>query len=350
MNNLLRLRLLRQFSKIKQKKSTNKRKSNFIVHKKPRKHEHQDIFYEGIDINKMGTMKELIFSDEVLMRQEEEFQVDSSFEIIDLMESEGLVSLPQRDVEISERVLKQLPERFEEQEEQRIPKSKRPDKERPVETEEDFFKEMNRLNKDFEKGQISFEEGDIRRSLDDYKKKQMETARSKLNFDDLLKIYVKFLKNPKVQKEKYIQIFETYGENPKEGFRKIKAQIPFLSHHNEVIFFLKAMATHSKNLDTWEIWKIWDFVEHTIVEATRYCSIEEMDLVSDLITQIGVVSPKFVHEYEDLLLESKSELFSIERAQIFNKFYKIIKFFVSQKEARSEFLFEISRWSILMHK
>jgi uncharacterized short protein YbdD (DUF466 family) len=353
MNNI-RLSVLRRFvSKQKQKHPTNPKKSNFIIHKKKKKHQHQDIYFEGVNLNKIETMKDLIFSEEVLTRQEKDFQIESNFEIIDMVESEGLVKIPKRDQKIAQKVLEETEKEFVTPligEEQEDVKSSRKAKEKPVETEEQFFKEMNRLNKTFEKDDFLYHEGGLRNTLEDYKQKQIESARSKLSFNDLLKIYIKFLQNPKVQKEKYVNIFATYQQNPKEGFKLIKANMSVLSHHSEMIFFLKAFANASSELESWEIWRIWDKIEHPVVEASRYCSLEEMSMIADLLTKINVVSSKFVHEYEEMILDSKSELFSIERAEIFNKFYKIVSFFVSQKEIRSEFLFDISRWSILMFK
>jgi hypothetical protein len=343
------LRRISQKSMSKIKKNKQKPQSNFIIHKKKKKENDKEIVLEGINLKKIKTVKELIFSEEVLNRQEMTFQQESNFEMIDLLESEGLVNIPKRDREIAAKVLSESERTKSIPQIEEPVKSKKLPKERIVETEEDFFRELNRLNKAFEKSEISYGESDIRASIEDYKKRQIETAKSKLTFDDMLKIYIKFLRNPKVQKEKYIEAFEKVKEQPDEGLNQIKNICLNLTHQNEIIFFLKAFAQKAEHLDSWEIWRIWDALENQVVSCAKFCSLEEMELISEMMTKIGVVSNPFVHEYEALLLDSKSELFSIERAQIFNKFYNIIKFFISQKEVRSEFLFEISRWSILMH-
>jgi hypothetical protein len=267
------------------------------------------------------------------------------------MESEGLIDIPKKDREIAAKVFSESENKksIPQIEDHGQARTKKLPKEKMVETEEDFFKELNRLNKAFEKSEIKYEESDIRGSLNDYKRKQVESAKKRLTLEDMLKIYIKFLRNPKVQKEKYIEMFDLLRENPKEGLKQIKKICLNLTHQNEIIFFLKAFAEKANNLDVWEIWKIWDLLENQIVSCAKFCSIDEMELISDRMTKIGITSSAFVHEYEALVLDSKSELFSIERAQIFNKFYEIIRFFISQKEVRSEFLFEISRWSILMH-
>ena len=351
MKSYLRRLGFNSFSKIKKSQTSQAKKhKNFIVHKKKRHSTEIDIKIEGINLNKFSTVKDLIFSEEVMSRQEEDFQRDSNFEVIDLLEAQNLVEIPQAHRQISARVstqrqvLGQLPGPEE------PAKSKKPPNERIVETEEDFLREFNRLNRSFENNEIEYEPEDVRRSLQDYKKRQTESAQKRLKFEDLLLIYLKFLRNPKVQKPRYVGIFETLRRDPVEGLRLVKQQVPFLAHQNELIFFLKAFAHEAQNLNAWEIWRVWEVLENRVVACAKFCSVDELELFCEVLSQIGVVSPEFVQEYEEVVLDSKSEIFSLERARIFNRLYGIVQFFVAQREVRSEFLFEIARWSILMFK
>lgn len=212
---------------------------------------------------------------------------------------------------------------------------------------------MKRLEKSFNKDDISSVENKsiFDETISNYKKKKETEYKQRLSFNDVLLIYIKFLKNEKVQNQKFVNLIDQYiltdQNNSHEQISKIRKS---LKTHKEMFFMLKAIILQRDNIDAWKLNLLWENIEDLIITNCSMLSFIEFELLTDFISELGLISAGISHEYEEMILDSKSEIFSVEREQIFNRLYKIIQFFTNQKEIRSEFFFEISHWTQIMFR
>ena len=184
--------------------------------------------------------------------------------------------------------------------------------------------------------------------MSEYKKLQKENFKKRLSFEDLLKIYLRFLQNPKVQKQKYLDDLKFYLEDRKQGLRKIKKMSSKLETNKESLFFLKAFLAMKDEFEAHDLWTIWDTVEESVLTFLAHSSLSEMQFAAELMTELGLNCPQLMHFLENEVIDAKSEIFRGPRDQIFKTIYGFTNLFVRQKEVRSEFFYSISKWSVLM--